>query len=82
MKMEKKPKTKQNLPIPDSVPYFSICNHILRYLLTPWKKYLTFITTNKQEEEIFFCVENDKPIIVEFKHALHVCDVLAGYLLA
>ena len=31
MKMEK-------LPIPDFCPLFSTCNHILRYLLTPWKK--------------------------------------------
>ena len=31
MKMEK-------LPIPDFCPLFSICNHILRCLLNPWKK--------------------------------------------
>jgi hypothetical protein len=42
------------LPIPDSDPYVSICNHILRYLLTPWKKYLTFrsINNRKKRKEI------------------------------
>lgn len=48
----KNPHTNENgkkLANTNSVPYFSICNHILRYLLTPWKKYLTFITTNNRK---------------------------------
>ena len=49
MKMEK-------WPIPGFCPLFSTCNHILRYLLTPWgkkKTYLTFRTTNNKKKRIF-----------------------------
>lgn len=54
LKIHTQMKMKNNLPIPDSVLYFSICNHRLRYLLTPWeKKNLTFITTNNRKKRFY-----------------------------
>ena len=45
----------EKLPVPDFCPCFSICSHILRYLLTPWEKNcLTFRTTNNRKKRIFF----------------------------
>ena len=43
-------------------------NHILWYLLTPWKKYLTFRTTDnrKKRKKKFFFFENEMfPLIVD-----------------
>lgn len=51
-------------------PAFSIHSHILRYLLIPWKKELTFRTTENRKKRknffFFFFLENEMfPLIVE-----------------